>query len=203
MHTGQKSQDNRYPLCSTWRTPRQSRWMRLKEAGTLWRACAGAGSWQDLWTHEERSPCWSRFSGRTCDPVGDPCWSSLFLKDCAPWKGPTLEHFLKNCNPWEGLTLEKFVEDLSPVGETPRWSRRRLRRGSDRAAWWAPDIQPGSSHHRGPELHTVLKPVLHPAHCEPAHPTVGQLVQKDAVRDSIKSLTKIQKDYIHRLPFIH
>ena len=34
--------------CSLRRTPRRSRWMRLKEAVTPWRACARAGSWQDL-----------------------------------------------------------------------------------------------------------------------------------------------------------
>ncbi|GAB0204038.1 zinc finger and BTB domain-containing protein 5 [Grus japonensis] len=62
-------------------------------------------------THGERSPCWSRFAGRTCDPVGDPCWSSLVLKDCTPWERPTLEQLVKNCSPWEGLTLEKFVKD--------------------------------------------------------------------------------------------
>ncbi|GAB0210172.1 hypothetical protein GRJ2_003483000 [Grus japonensis] len=39
---------------------------------------------------------WSRFAGRTCDPVGNPCWSSLVLKDCTLWKGPTLEQFMKN-----------------------------------------------------------------------------------------------------------
>jgi len=27
---------------------------------------------QDLWTRGERSPRWSRFAGRACDPVGDP-----------------------------------------------------------------------------------------------------------------------------------
>ena len=79
---------------------------------TPWEACAGAGSWQDLW--RKSSPCWSRFAGRTCDPAGDPCWSSLFLKDCTLWKGPTLEQFVKNCSPWEGLPLEKFVEDCLP-----------------------------------------------------------------------------------------
>ena len=100
--------------CSLWRTPRHSRWMCPKEAVTLWEACAGAGSWQDLWTRGERSPHWSRFAGRACDPAGDPRWSSLFLKDCTPWKGPTLEQFVKNCSPWEGLTLEKFVEDCLP-----------------------------------------------------------------------------------------
>ncbi|CAM9951837.1 unnamed protein product, partial [Bubo scandiacus] len=62
-------------------------------------------------THGERSPRWSRFAGRACDPVGDPRWSSLFLKDCTPWKGSTLEQLVKNCSPWEGLMLKKFMED--------------------------------------------------------------------------------------------
>ncbi|PKU42493.1 neurexin-3-hypothetical protein [Limosa lapponica baueri] len=60
---------------------------------------------------KERSPCWSRFAGRTCDPVGNANWTNLFLMDCSPWKGPTLEQFMKNCSLWEGLTLEKFMED--------------------------------------------------------------------------------------------
>ena len=62
----------------------------------------------------KRSPRWSRFAGRTCDPVGDPGWSSLFLKDCTPWKGPTLEQFVKNCSLWEGPMLEKFMEYCTP-----------------------------------------------------------------------------------------
>ncbi|XP_009946112.1 PREDICTED: lymphokine-activated killer T-cell-originated protein kinase-like, partial [Leptosomus discolor] len=33
--------------------------------------------------------------------------------------------------------------------------------------------------------------------------TAGQHVRKDAVRDSVKSLTNIQKNSIHRPPFIH
>ncbi|GAB0187939.1 hypothetical protein GRJ2_001259200 [Grus japonensis] len=78
---------------------------------TSWETQAGASSWQDLWTHGQRTPHQSRFAGRTCDPVGDPHWSSLLLKVCTPWKGPTLEQFVKNCSLWEGLTLEKFVED--------------------------------------------------------------------------------------------
>ncbi|GAB0204469.1 mitochondrial enolase superfamily member 1 [Grus japonensis] len=85
--------------------------MHSKEAVTPWRACSGAGCWQDQWTCGERSPHWSRFAGRTCDPMGDPHWSSLLLKVCTPWKGPTLEQLVKNCSPWEGLTLEKFMED--------------------------------------------------------------------------------------------
>jgi len=43
-----------------------------------------------------RSPCWSRFGGRACDPLGGPCWSSLFLKDCTPWKGPHAYLFKKS-----------------------------------------------------------------------------------------------------------
>jgi len=78
---------------------------------TLWEICLGTGSWQDLWTRGERSPRQSRFSGRTCDHTGDPRCSSLFLKDCAPWKGPTQGQVVKNCSPWEGLTLEKFVDN--------------------------------------------------------------------------------------------
>jgi len=85
-----------------------------RETVTPWRAHAGAGSWQDLRTHGERSPSRSRLAGRACDPVGDPRWSSLFLKDCSPWEGPTLGQFVKSCSLWEGLTLEQFVEDCLP-----------------------------------------------------------------------------------------
>ena len=46
--------------------------------------------------------------------MGDAHWSSLFLKDCTPWKRPTLAQFMKNCSPGEGLTLEKFMEDCLP-----------------------------------------------------------------------------------------
>ena len=63
---------------------------RPKEAVTLWRACARADSWQDLWTSGESRPRWSRFAGRACDLVGVPRWSSLFLKHCTPWQGPML-----------------------------------------------------------------------------------------------------------------
>ncbi|GAB0204741.1 zinc finger and BTB domain-containing protein 5 [Grus japonensis] len=77
-------------------------------------AHAGASFWQDLWPLGERSPGWSRFAGRTCDPMGDPRWSSLVLEVCTPWKGPTLEQFVKNCSLWEGLMLEKFMEDCLP-----------------------------------------------------------------------------------------
>ena len=57
-------------------------------------------------------------AGRTCDPTGDPRWNSLFLKDCTPWKGPTLEQFVENYSPWKGLALEKLVEGR-PLWEGP------------------------------------------------------------------------------------
>ena len=82
--------------------------MHPNEAVTLWKACTGAGSWQDLWTHGVRGPhAGAGFTGRTCDP----CWSSLFLKDCTLWKGPMVEQFIKNCSPWEAPMLEQFVEN--------------------------------------------------------------------------------------------
>ena len=55
-----------------------------------------------LWPHGERSRRWSRFSGRTCDPAGDPRWSSLLLKDCTPREGLILEKFVEDCLLWEG-----------------------------------------------------------------------------------------------------
>jgi len=67
-----------------------------KEAVTPWEPHAGAGSWQELWPCGEKSPYWSRFAGRTCDPMGDPHWSSLLLKDGTPWKGLTLEQIMEN-----------------------------------------------------------------------------------------------------------
>ena len=76
--------------CSLWKGPHARAGGCLKEAMTPWGARAGAGACQDLRTHGKRSPCQSRFDSRAYDPVGDPCWSSLCLKDCTPWKGPTL-----------------------------------------------------------------------------------------------------------------
>jgi len=66
-----------------------------REAVTPWRAHTGAGSWKEMWP-VKRGPHWSRFACRTCDPVGDPKWRSLFLKDCTPWKGSTLERIVKD-----------------------------------------------------------------------------------------------------------
>ena len=99
------------PTCSLGTTPCWSRWMPKGSSNPL-----GSPRWSrvlagpvDLW--RERSPHCSRFSGRTCDCIRNPHRSSLFLTDCTPWQGPTLEQFVKSCSLWEVLTLEKFVED--------------------------------------------------------------------------------------------
>ncbi|KAM7076250.1 alpha-2,8-sialyltransferase 8E isoform 2-T2 [Ciconia maguari] len=54
----------------------------LKEAVTPWEACAGAGSWQDLWKEE---------------PMLEQ-----FMKNCSLWEGLTLEKFMEDCLLWEG-----------------------------------------------------------------------------------------------------
>ncbi|KAK4829698.1 hypothetical protein QYF61_006073, partial [Mycteria americana] len=61
-----------------------------------------------------RNPCWSRFSGRTCDPVEGPTLEQSVPEGLHPWKEPMLEQFVKNCSPWERLMVEKFVEDCLP-----------------------------------------------------------------------------------------
>jgi len=43
---------------------------------SLWWSRLLAGP-ADPWREKPR---WSRFAGRTCDPMGDSHWSSLFLK---------------------------------------------------------------------------------------------------------------------------
>lgn len=43
-------------------------------------------------------PALSRFAGRTADPMEDTHQSSVFLKDCAPREGPSLEQCRKICS---------------------------------------------------------------------------------------------------------
>lgn len=40
-------------------------------------------SWQDLQTHGKRSPCWSRFAGRTCDPTRSH--GGIAHEELQPW----------------------------------------------------------------------------------------------------------------------
>lgn len=86
--------------CRPRRTVPQNTWICLEETVSHGK------------THE-RTPHWSRFTGRTCDLMGEPDWSSLFLKDWTMWKGPTLEQSV-NCSLWEGFVLEKFMKDGIP-----------------------------------------------------------------------------------------
>lgn len=54
--------------CSPWRVSSQSSRMPKRCCDHV----GSAGSWQNLWTHGERSPHWNRFAGRTYDTLGDP-----------------------------------------------------------------------------------------------------------------------------------
>ncbi|GAB0179066.1 zinc finger and BTB domain-containing protein 5 [Grus japonensis] len=84
----------------------------------LWEAHAGASSWQDLWTHGERSSRQSRFAGRTCDPVGDPRWSSLLLKVCTPWKRLNVGAVGEELQPVGRTHVGEVWEGLSPMRDT-------------------------------------------------------------------------------------
>lgn len=101
---------DRFP-CSPWR--RTGNILQLQESPTAeqadmpWKKLHAmdsnkAGSWQHLCTCGEQIPCWSRFSGRACDPVGNPHQSCLLLKDCIPWKETMLDQSMKKCSLWEG-----------------------------------------------------------------------------------------------------
>lgn len=98
---------------------------------------------RSLWTSGERRPHKSRSAGRTCDPTGDSKWNNLFLKDCTPQKGDTLQQFVKNCSAWKGLTLEKSMKDCllwegphtgaeEECEESSSWGR-----SSCRDMWWS------------------------------------------------------------------
>jgi len=88
------------------RTPSQSRWM--PEGGS----------------DPVGSPHRSKFAGRACEPMGDTCWSSLFLKDCTPWKGPTLGQFYNSCTrakdpQWKSL-WRTVSRERDPTLEQPQ-----------------------------------------------------------------------------------
>lgn len=63
----------------------------------------------------ERSPCWSRSAGRTCDPVGSSTQSSL-------WDGLPLEELMENCLPQEGphARAGEQCEESFPWGGSSR-----------------------------------------------------------------------------------
>jgi len=109
--------------CSPWKGLHTGAGGCLKEAVTPRGTRAGAGFCQNLRTHGERSPTWSRFAGRACDPMGDPQWSSLFLKDCTLWEET---HFGAVCEELHPMSRTHFGEDhgdLYPVRGISHWSR--------------------------------------------------------------------------------
>lgn len=73
----------------------------------------GSPEWSRLlagfWSCGERSPRWSGFTGRACDPLG-----------------PVLKQLVKKHSPWEGLTLEKFVGVCVSWDWSHFWARERL-----------------------------------------------------------------------------
>lgn len=107
---------------------------------TPWEAhAAGAGSWQDMCTHGDKSPCWAGLMAGPMTPwriyIGAVCcWRTVPLG-----KGPMLEQFVKNCSPWEGLTLEKFVE-WPHNGTGEGWGGRSSREN----VWWTDHNPPHS-----------------------------------------------------------
>jgi len=103
-------------ICSLWKGPHARAGGCLKEDVTLWGAHTGAGSWQDLCPHGERSPHQSRFAGRACDSMGDPRWSSLFLKHCTCGKDPHWRSLWRTVSRERDLMLEqrKSVWSLPP-----------------------------------------------------------------------------------------
>jgi len=78
----------------------------------------------DTWS--ERSPRWSRFAGRACDPMWDACWSNLFLKDCTPWNGPRAGAVCGELQLVGRTHLDEVHGELSPIRGTSRWSRGRV-----------------------------------------------------------------------------
>jgi len=77
-----------------------------KEAVALGETCTGAGTWQDCGPVERGTHAGAGLLAVLVTP-----W---FLKNCTPWKAPTLEQFVKNCSSWQRLMMKKFVEDCFP-----------------------------------------------------------------------------------------
>lgn len=99
--------------CSPW-----SRQNHAGAGGCLRGGCdlMGRPHWsRNLQTCGKRSPCCSRFPGRTCDTVGDPHWSSLPLQDCTPWQSD-LQQFRDDPLPMGWTHVGEVHGELSPIG---------------------------------------------------------------------------------------
>lgn len=93
-----------------------------EEVVTPWgRVLAG-----EMWSHGDRSPCWSRFAAEFVILRGlsmeQPDPEGLQLLE-----GPRMEQSGKNCSPREEPMLEKF---MCPMGSTQQWSREECEESS-------------------------------------------------------------------------
>jgi len=77
------------------------------------------------------------------------------------------------------------------------WSLYQALRNTTRD--WLPTRSDSSDHNR---WCPAIQPVFYPAEHMPIQTMGNQLLHKDAVGDSVKSLTEVQVDYIHSLTFI-
>ncbi|GAB0192641.1 hypothetical protein GRJ2_001729400 [Grus japonensis] len=114
--------------CSPWREDPTLEQVEAPEGGCgPWEAHTGASSWQDLWTCGERSPCWSRFAGRTCDPVGDPTLEQFAPEGLHPVGETHPGAVGEELRPVGRTHIAEVGGGLSPVGGTPCWSRGTMR----------------------------------------------------------------------------
>lgn len=82
----------------------------------------GAGSQRDLWPYGKRSPHWSRFAGRTYDPMGDPHWSTEGLH---PMEKTHFAAVHEELQPMGRIQTEEIQGRLSSMGGTLGWSMGR------------------------------------------------------------------------------
>ena len=94
------------------RTPCHTRWRCPEGSCSLWRARAGAGSWQEPWP-VETSRCRSGISVRNFSLWGTLTGEVCSWKDYILGRGPMLGQFLKNCSLWEGSRVRNDGMKLS------------------------------------------------------------------------------------------
>lgn len=93
--------------CPWWRrdAPAGHGGARSRKGGSQNEVCGKPVQEQDpgraLQTNRERSACWSRFPGSTCDPPMEPMLEK-FMKKCSPWKARRVKKFVKDYLLWEG-----------------------------------------------------------------------------------------------------
>lgn len=112
---------------------------------------------------------------------------SLFKAPC-PSRQPRASH---------SFVISKLAKYSTPA---PRPLTKMLNRTHPQIEPWGSLLAVGSSSIHCNSLRSTVQPVHHLAWSEPVYPTVGQFVQEDIVRSSIKGLPEIQKDSVLCLP---